>query len=78
MIEDKHVEFLLNVSRIIEDLVATKNLPYIDACIFYCEENDIEIEQLGDLLKNNENITTKIQVEAEDLNFLKKTNRFII
>ena len=59
----------------IEDMVEKQNLDYIDACIAYCEEHNIEIEYIGELLKKNQNIKSKIQREAEELNYIKKVNR---
>lgn len=70
-----YIENLLNVSQKIEKLVSTLQIDYIDACLLYCEQNNVEIEQLADLLKKNPNIRSKLQVEAEQLNFLKKIPR---
>lgn len=59
----------------IEEMVDKQNIDYIDACITYCELNNIEIEYVGELMKKNQNIKSKIQREAEELNYLKKINR---
>lgn len=70
-----YIENLVNVSQKIENLVSTHGVDYIDACLLYCEKNGVEIEQLADILKKNPNIKSKLQFEAEQLNFIKKTQR---
>lgn len=62
----------------IETMVKDKSMSYIDACIMYSEENSLEIEVLAEILQNNQKILSIIQQEAEDLNFLKKTQRLPI
>ena len=54
----------------IEELVQETRLPYLDAVIHYCEENNIEIETGAKLV--NSIIKKKIEAEAADLNFLKE------
>lgn len=66
---------LLKVAVEIEKLVETHEIDYIDACILYCQQNNIEVEQLGDIVRNNSNLKSKVQKEAENLRFLKKTSR---
>lgn len=70
-----YADNLIIVSKEIETLVATLDIDYIDACLLYCEQHDIEIEQLALLLQRNQNIKSKIQIDAEKLNFIKKTQR---
>ena len=59
-------------STIIEEMVQEKRLTYIDACLEYCSEKNIEPESLGRLV--NKSLKQKIQVEAESLHFLPKTS----
>jgi len=59
-------------SLIIEEMVLTKNISYIDACLEYCKEKEIEPNSLGRLV--NKALKQKIQMEAEELHFLPKTN----
>lgn len=66
---------LFLVGSEIEEMVEKRNLDYMDACITYCQENNIEIEYIGELIKKNQNIKSKIQREAEELNYIKKINR---
>lgn len=57
-----------NFSRIIEELVRDKNLSYIDAIVWHCENNNIEIETGAKLI--NSIIKKKIEAEASKLNCL--------
>jgi len=68
-------EKILKITHDIEELVYMYDIEYIDACIMYCNQNDIEIEYIGEILKRNQCLKSKIQVEAENLNFIKKTSR---
>jgi len=56
----------------IEEMVIEKHVTYMDACLEYCKNNNIEPESLGRLV--NKALKQKIQVEAENLNFLKKSS----
>ena len=67
------MESILQVSSTVESLVRENNISYIDACIFYCERTGLEIEYVGEILEKNQPLKNKIQKEAEDLHFLKKT-----
>ena len=62
----------------IENLAWKHDIPYMDAVVMYCEKNGIEIESIVSLIKSNENFKSKIQIEAENLNFLPKTARLDI
>ena len=59
-------------SLLIEEMVLTKNMSYIDACLEYCKEKEIEPNSIGRLV--NKALKQKIQMEAEELHFLPKTN----
>ena len=59
-------------STMIEEMVVEKRLSYMDACLHYCEENNVEPESLGRLV--NKALKQKIQVEAENLHFLQKSS----
>ena len=57
-------------SLIIEGVVKDKRpISYMDAIIWYCEENDIEIETTSRLISKS--LKEKIQVEAINANMLK-------
>ena len=57
---------------LIETMVLTKNMSYMDACLEYCSENNMEPNSLGRLV--NKSLKQKIQVEAEELHYFPKTN----
>lgn len=65
-------------SKEINSLVSTFNLSYLDAIVFYCEKNKIEIESIVSLVKSNAKIKSKLQSEAEALSFLQKKARLPI
>lgn len=56
----------------IESIVAKKNISYMDAIVLYCEETGLEIELAAKLVSGA--LKSKIQFEAEELNFLPKSN----
>jgi hypothetical protein len=55
-----------------------KNIEYIDAVVLWCEKNKIEIEFVAGLIKKDPVFKSKIQVEAENLNVLKRGARLPI
>ena len=59
-------------SLLIEQMVQTKNISYMDACLEYCKEKEIEPNSISRLV--NKSLKQKIQMEAEQLHFLHKTN----
>ena len=59
-------------SLLIEQMVQTKNISYMDACLEYCKEKEIEPNSIARLV--NKSLKQKIQMEAEQLHFLPKTN----
>jgi len=59
----------------IEDLVWKYDIDYIDAVVLYCEQNDIEVETVASLVKGNANLKSRMQNDAESLNFLPKVSR---
>lgn len=63
-------------SLMIEETVREKRLPYMDAIVWWCEVNEMEIETAAKLI--NGVIKEKIRVEAQDLNYLEKTARLPI
>lgn len=59
----------------IEHLCVSKKIEYIEAVVIWCESNNFEVEFAADLIKKNPLIKSKIQIEAENLNFLKRPAR---
>jgi Phage late-transcription coactivator len=65
-------EEITTFSLDIEKLVKTKKVSYMDAILLYCEQTGVEIEVAAKLISGA--LKAKIKVEAEELNFLPKTN----
>jgi hypothetical protein len=63
---------IMTFSYAIESIVHKKQVPYMDAILLYCEESGMEIEMSAKLISGS--IKAKIQLEAEDLNFLPRSN----
>jgi len=63
-------------SNIIENVVIEKRISYMDAVCWWCEKNEMEIEVAAKLL--NTVIKGKLEVEAQDLNYLAKSARLPI
>ena len=58
----------------IESLVQTvPDMNYIDAIVYFCEMNSIDLESVPKLISKP--LKEKIKYEAMELNFLKKTSR---
>jgi hypothetical protein len=64
-------EDVTNFSIMIENMVNSMGLSYMDAVIEHCERNNIEIEVGARLLSSS--LISKIHHEAASLNFLPKT-----
>ena len=61
--------------REIEMICKKDRIQYMDAVVSFCEENNIEVESIAKLICDNPLLQSKIQEEAEQLNFLEKTTR---
>jgi hypothetical protein len=58
----------------IETLVhANDDMNYIDAIIYFCEKNNIDVESVPKLISKP--LKEKIKYEAMELNFLKRSSR---
>jgi hypothetical protein len=58
----------------IEELVQINiEMNYIDAIVYFCEQNSIDLESVPKLISKP--LKDKIKFEAMELNFLKKTSR---
>jgi hypothetical protein len=61
-------------SNIIEDLVkVNSDMNYIDAVVYYCEQNNIEVDSVSKLISKP--LKEKLKCDAINLNFLKRTSR---
>jgi hypothetical protein len=63
-------------SVMIERFAKEKRCSYMDAVILYAEENEIEVESAARMI--SQSLKEKIEVEAQDLNFLPKSARLPI
>lgn len=57
-------------NKIVESVVASKNLSYMDAIIYSCEQYGIELEDSRKYVSNV--LKRRLEVEAMNLNFLEK------
>ena len=55
----------------IETFVKPKNMSYMDAVIYYCDQKDIEPERITRFI--DKGMKEKLQLDAEALNYLPKT-----
>jgi uncharacterized protein YeaC (DUF1315 family) len=62
----------------IEKLVRENEIEYMDAVILWCERNNLEVEFAAEMIRRNTVLKAKIQIEAENLNFMKKSARLPI
>ena len=62
----------------VEKLVKDRKIDYIEAVIMWCEQNNHEIEFAGELIRRHTVLKSKIQFEAENLNFMQKSSRLPI
>jgi hypothetical protein len=63
-------------SQMIEELAIDKRIPYMDAVVWYCEQEDVEVEVAAKLISAV--LKSKIEAEAQNLNFLPKTAKLPI
>lgn len=70
--QNQHQNDIVAFSEKIEKLVRDKGVSYIDAVVDYCDESGFEIEVAATLV--SETLKYKIQMEAESLHFLPKSN----
>jgi hypothetical protein len=59
-------------TKMIEKTVQSKKLSYLDAVVYLCEENNIEIDDIRKYISPV--VKDKIEVEAQKLNFIPKSN----
>jgi len=63
-------------STMIEEIVRDKRIPYMEAVVHYCETENMEIEVAAKLLSAV--VKSKIEAEAQDLNYLPKVAKLPI
>ena len=71
-LEDKFMT-TARFSQDVEKVAFENNMNYIDAIVFYCEKNEIEIESVPKLISKP--LKEKLKYDAQKLNYMKKTSR---
>lgn len=61
-------DFVIDIEKIVKD----KSIGHFEAVMLYCEQNNIEPETAATLVKHNSVLKAKIQIEAENLNMVRK------
>jgi len=59
-------------------LVKRHNMKYIDAVVFFCEKNEIEIETAAAMIASNYRMKSSLQMEGEELHFLPRSAKLPI
>ena len=60
-----------SISKQIEELHSSKNLNYLEAIMLWCENNDMEIDEIAHLIKKDLELKLKLQKEGEGNHLLK-------
>ena len=61
----------------IEKLVISKQMTYMEAVVYFCEQTGLEIESAASIIKSSVKLKAKIQEDAEQLNYLPKTRKLM-
>ena len=72
ILEDKFMT-TARFSQEVEKIAYENSMNYIDAIVFYCEKNGIEIETVSKLISKP--LKEKLKYDAQKLNYIKKTSR---
>lgn len=74
MIQEK----VKNFSSEIYTMIKEHDMDFIDAVVHWCDVNRVDVEFAASLVKTDPNILHEIQLDAEALNYLKRTARLPI
>lgn len=74
MIQEK----VKNFSSEIYTMIKEHDMDFIDAVVHWCDLNKVDVEFAASLVKTDPNILHEIQLDAEALNYLKRTARLPI
>ena len=66
----------IDLNLTLEKIVKETELSYMDAVLDYAKNSEIEPEAMAKML--NQSVKDKIEVEAQNLNMLKKTGKLPI
>jgi Phage late-transcription coactivator len=73
-----NIELYQNLNQKIDEIVRAANTDYIDAILTYCNNNNLEIETVGEIIAKNQVLKSKVELEAEALHFIKPQERLPI
>lgn len=68
----KRSDLIQKVHLEIEKIVEETGISYLDASLKYIEENDLEMETIAKLIKQNKTLKEKMQEECENLNLVER------
>lgn len=71
-------KFNVDLSKEIDRLTKSGEVDIIDAICHWCNENDIDVETVAALIKRDQVLRAKVQIQAESLNFLKPSAKLPI
>jgi len=69
----KTEEILNETSKLMNDDVS-----FMDALVHYAQKNDIEIELIGDIVRNSPILKSMIQEDAEELRLVERSGKLPI
>ena len=70
------IDMTIDLNLTIEQIVKDTELSYMEAVLDYAKKSELEPEAMAKML--NQSIKDKIEVEAQDLNMLKKSAKLPI
>ena len=73
LIEKKFYSSKKFAEEIEKTVLENKGMKYIDAIIFFCEKNNVDVESVTKLVSKP--LKEKLKAEAMELNLLKRTSR---
>jgi hypothetical protein len=59
----------------LDDLIWDKDLTLMEAIVHYCEENDVDIESIAQVIAKSQVLKEQLYLEAEKLKMVEKINR---
>lgn len=65
----------VTVTKEVQRLVDEKGMSYIEASIEYAKDTDVDIETVATILSKIPYLKARIEMEAEKLNLIPKTDR---
>ena len=57
----------------VDKIVKEKNISYLNACMYYAQQANVEIEIIASLIKGSQLLKSKVQFDAEQLRLVKPT-----